>query len=224
MSRPLPTRRAFLDVVDHTLLKPWSEPSELDAFLAFARDVRPKAVCVLPLWVRQTAAALDGTGVLVATVNGFPLGDHETEVKARECELSVEAGAVEIDTVIDIAAIKRGDVATATRDLAAVVQAAGEHDVKVIIEAPVLSDDEIRLASQAVVDSGAAFIKTATGFQGAATPDHVRLMRECVGPDLQLKAAGGMRSIDDARAMMEAGATRLGLSRTADILAEIDEA
>lgn len=218
----LQSRRELLDVVDHTLLKPWSEPSELDAFLAFSREARPKAVCVLPLWVRRAVAELDGTGVLVATVNGFPLGDHETDVKARECEMSLDAGAVEIDTVIDIAAIKRGDVDTATRDLAGVVRAAGGHVVKVIIEAPVLDDAEIRLACQAVVDSGAAFVKTATGFQGAATPDHVRLMRACVGPDLGLKAAGGMRTVDDCRAMIDAGATRLGLSRTSDIVAELD--
>lgn len=221
MSESLKTAREFLDLVDHSILKPWLPPEEVAAGLEFAREVRPKAVCVLPTAVFRAADVLAGSGVLVGTVNGFPSGDHPTEVKVLECQLSDRAGAVEIDTVIDIAALKRRDLAAVTDDLRAVVEAT-EHCVKVIIECPVLTDDEIRLASEAVLASGAAFIKTATGFNGATTPAQVRLVRSCVGPDLPLKAAGGMKTLADARAMVDAGATRLGVSGTEAILAEFD--
>jgi len=221
VSSSLRTAREFLDLVDHSILKPWLPPEEVAAGLDFARRTRPKAVCVLPTAVRRAAEALDGSGVLIGAVNGFPSGDHPTEVKALECRLTDRDGAVEIDTVIDIAALKRGDLRRVIDDLRAVVEAT-DHCVKAIVESPVLSDDELRLACEAVVEAGAGFIKTGTGFNGAATPAQVRLMRACVGPDLPLKAAGGIRTLADARAMVDAGATRLGVSGTQAMLAEFD--
>ena len=201
--------------IDHTLLKPEATPAQVEALCEEARKYHFASVCVNPTHVRLAVRLLKKSGVQVCTVAGFPLGASTPEMKAFEAEQAIAQGADEIDMVINIGAVKAGDdrlVARDIRTVARAVHAAGKI-LKVILETALLTDDEKRRASLIVKRAGADFVKTSTGFStGGATVADVRLMRETVGPKMGIKAAGGVRTLADAEAMLDAGATRLGTS------------
>lgn len=199
--------------IDHTLLKATATPDDIRTLCAEARQHAFYAVCVNPVYVPLAAAELAGSGVKVATVCGFPLGATLSGQKATEARLSVEAGADEVDMVIHIGAALAGDWETVEADVRAVRRAIPETVLKVIIETCYLDDEQKRAAAEAAVQGGADFVKTSTGFgTGGATPEDVRLMAGVIAGRAQIKAAGGVRTPEDARAMIEAGATRLGTS------------
>jgi deoxyribose-phosphate aldolase len=215
-----PTDDGVRSRIDHTLLRPEATREEIQRLCAEARDNCFASVCVNPTFVRLCAEELQGTPVRVCTVVGFPLGAHLPEVKAFETRRAVQDGACEIDMVIDIGAIKSGDHALVARDIAGVVGAAGAGVVvKVILEMVLLTTEEKIRACAIAKDAGADFVKTSTGFsKGGATLEDVRLMRQVVGPEMGVKAAGGIRSREDAKAMLAAGATRLGTSASVAIV------
>ncbi|MGT2883962.1 deoxyribose-phosphate aldolase [Streptococcus ferus] len=199
--------------IDHTLLKADSTQSQIDTILAEAKKYHFASVCLNPTWVSYAADALKDSDVKVCTVIGFPLGANTSAVKAFETKNAVENGADEVDMVINIGRAKDGDFAYVEEDVKAVVEASGDKLVKVIIEACLLTDDEKVKACLAAKAAGADFVKTSTGFStGGATVEDVRLMRQTVGPDMGVKAAGGARSLADAQAFIEAGASRIGTS------------
>ncbi|MGQ1797887.1 deoxyribose-phosphate aldolase [Kocuria oceani] len=201
--------------IDHTLLKPEASREQIATLCAEAKQYGFASVCTNPLWAGFVRGQLAGSDVLTCVVVGFPLGASATEVKAFETATAVAAGAQEIDMVIDIAAARAGERETLERDIAAVAEAAhaGGATLKVIIETCLLTDEQKVLACQAAVAAGADFVKTSTGFSTAgATAADVRLMRETVGPDIGVKASGGIRTREDALAMIEAGASRIGAS------------
>lgn len=210
-------------MIDHTLLKPDATHAQIEQLCTEARDNHFATVCVNPIYVKLAAQLLAGTDVQVCTVVGFPLGAMVSAVKAYETDLAIKDGAAEIDMVINIGALKSSDYDVVQADIAAVVQVAHHHQavVKVIIEAALLSDDEKRTACTLAQAAGADYVKTSTGFgPGGATVADVQLMRETVGPDLGVKAAGGIRSYADAQAMIAAGATRIGASAGVSIVYE----
>lgn len=203
--------------IDHTLLKAAATHAEIRKLCAEAREHGFYAVCVNPVYVAFCASELQASGVKVATVCGFPLGATSSEQKALEARLSAEAGAVEIDMVIHIGAALEGDWQAVQRDIEAVRKAVPDRVLKVIIETALLTDEQKRQAVWAAVLAKADFVKTSTGFStGGATVEDVRLMaavlQEMGATDVQIKAAGGVRTPADAQAMIEAGATRLGTS------------
>ena len=213
--------------IDHTILKPEATEGQIVQLCEEAQHYHFMAVCVNPVWVKRCAALLSGSETCVATVAGFPLGATLPEVKAYEAQLLVEAGAREIDMVINIGALKGGDQALVARDIAAVVHAAhaGGAITKVIIEAALLTDDEKKTVCRIACDAGAEFVKTSTGFSiGGATAHDVALMREVVGPDVGVKAAGGIRTYADAMNMIAAGANRIGASASVKIIQEAEQA
>lgn len=207
-------------LLDHSVLKPEAVAAEIDAGAALVRRWRVGYYCVQPCWVRRAVSGLAGSLARVVSVVGFPHGCDRTDAKARATMLAVDDGAAEIDMVLAFGALKSGDAALAGADIAAVVRAAGAAPVKVILETAALTDPEKRLACRLAVDAGAAFVKTSTGFhpEGGATVHDVHLLRAEVGPKLGVKASGGIRNLADARAMLAAGASRLGTSATAAIL------
>ncbi|MEW9667349.1 deoxyribose-phosphate aldolase [Ammoniphilus sp. 3BR4] len=200
--------------IDHTLLKPEATREQIEQLCQEAREHEFAAVCVNPIWVSLCSQRLAGTGVQVATVVGFPLGANATEVKAFETRQAVAQGATEIDMVLNIGALKSQDLEWVKRDVAAVVEAAKDKAiVKVILETGLLTEEEIVQASKLSVEAGAHFVKTSTGVgPGGATVPHIQLMRRTVGPDIGVKASGGVRDYETALAMVEAGATRIGAS------------
>jgi deoxyribose-phosphate aldolase len=215
--------RELARYIDHTVLKPDATEAQIVQLCEEARAYNFMAVCVNPVWVKRCVSLLQGSDTCVATVAGFPLGATLPEVKAFEAQQLAEAGAREIDMVINIGALKGGDQALVARDIAAVVQAAhtGGAITKVIIEAALLSDDEKRTVCRLACEAGAEFVKTSTGFSiGGATTQDVALMREVVGPNVGVKAAGGIRTYADALAMIAAGANRLGASASVKIMQE----
>ena len=210
-------------MIDHTLLKPEATPAQIETLCGEAREYGFKSVCVNGVYVPLAARLLQGSAVAVCTVVGFPLGASATEVKVYEANLAIEQGATEIDMVIHVGALKAGDVDAVCQDIAAVVAACHARNAlcKVILENVLLTDDEKIAGCRVVVDAGADFVKTSTGFAGGgATLADVRLMRETVGPGMGVKAAGGVGSLADARAVGEAGATRIGASAGVNIARE----
>jgi deoxyribose-phosphate aldolase len=202
-------------LIDHTLLKPDATAEQIDKLCAEARQYRFAAVCVNPVWVRRAANQLRGTSVQVASVVGFPLGAVVAEIKAMETRRALRDGAREIDMVINVGALKSGDHALVERDVASVSDACREVGAlnKVIIEAALLSDEEKVVACRLAKAARADYVKTSTGFgPGGATVFDVALMREAVGPELGVKAAGGIKNADEVRDMVAAGATRIGAS------------
>lgn len=199
--------------IDHTLLKPDSTQEQIDNLIAEAVEYGFASVCVNPTWVAHSAKALKDSDVNVCTVIGFPLGANTSATKAFETKNAVANGADEIDMVINIGALKSGDYQLVEDDIRAVVEASGEKLVKVIIEACLLTEQEKVKACQLSVAAGADYVKTSTGFSthGATVAD-VTLMRQTVGPNIGVKAAGGARSFADAQAFIKAGATRIGTS------------
>ena len=215
MSNDAATAASIASYIDHTLLKPEASKAEVRKVCAEAVEYGFKSVCVNPIWVKTVSKALRGSGVLTCAVVGFPLGATPSDVKAFEARGAVLDGAEEIDMVIDIAAARADDKGALVDDITAVAEAvhAGEAILKVIIETALLSDAQKVLACEAAVEAGADFVKTSTGFNGGgATVEDVALMRKTVGPDIGVKASGGVRSLADAQAMIAAGATRIGAS------------
>jgi deoxyribose-phosphate aldolase len=210
-------------MIDHTLLKPDATRAEIEKLCREAAEFHFATVCVNPAWVATAAAALRGTGVGVCSVVGFPLGATTSDVKNYETRRAIFDGATEIDMVINIGAIKSGDLRTVERDITAVVDACQQCGVvsKVIIEAALLTDDEKVAACTLAKAAGADFVKTSTGFaSGGATAADVALMRRVVGADMGVKAAGGVRDLDGLKAMVAAGATRVGASAGVKIVQE----
>ena len=209
--------------IDHTLLKPEATPAEIEKLCQEARTYHFAAVCVNPPFVRQCAELLRGSGVQVATVVGFPLGAHTTATKVFETEQALVDGATEIDMVINIGALKAHKDDLVRSDIGAVVQAAHRAGalVKVIIEAALLTDEEKVRASCLSKEAGADLVKTSTGFgPGGATAHDVALMRQTVGPNLGVKAAGGVKNLEQAQQLIAAGATRIGASAGVKIVQE----
>lgn len=201
--------------IDHTVLKPDVTPEQIDTLCDEAVQYSFAAVCINPAWVRRAAQRVRGSGVKVASVVGFPLGANVPEIKAMEARRAIRDGAREIDMVINIGALKGGDHDLVRRDIAGVSDACREVGAinKVIIEAAYLSDEEKVVACRLAQLARADFVKTSTGFgPGGATVFDVALMRETVGEKMGVKAAGGIGSADDARAMITAGANRIGAS------------
>lgn len=200
--------------IDHTLLKADATAAQIKKLCAEARQYDFASVCVNSCHVPLAKAELEGTDVKVCCVVGFPLGACFTEAKAYEAALSVERGAEEVDMVINIGAAKEGNWGLVEQDIKAVVDACHPKAIlKVIIETCLLTDEEKRQACLCAKRAGADFVKTSTGFSiSGATPEDVALMRETVGPDMGVKAAGGVRCTEDADKMISSGATRLGTS------------
>ncbi|HFD39523.1 MAG TPA: deoxyribose-phosphate aldolase [Anaerolineae bacterium] len=201
--------------IDHTLLKPDATQDQIAQLCYEARKYGFAAVCVNPVNVKLCAQLLQGTPVHVCTVVGFPLGATPPEVKAYEAQQAIADGATEVDMVINIGALKSKDYALVERDIATVARVChtGGALLKVIIEAALLTDEEKVIACQLAKAAGADYVKTSTGFgPGGATVHDVALMRRAVGPEMGVKAAGGIHSYEEAEAMIAAGATRIGAS------------
>ena len=200
--------------IDHTLLKTDAQRADVAKLIEEAKAYHFASVCVSPIWVSYVSEALRDTGIKTCTVIGFPQGATPSAVKAFETKQAVADGADEVDMVIAVGRLKDSDDAYVKADIEAVVQAAGGKALtKVIIETCLLTHEEKRRACLLAKEAGADFVKTSTGFAaGGATAADVRLMRECVGETMGVKAAGGIRSRADAEAMIAAGATRLGTS------------
>ncbi|MGI6075796.1 MAG: deoxyribose-phosphate aldolase [Pyramidobacter sp.] len=199
--------------IDHTLLKPEATEADIEKLCDEARHWHFASVCVAPRWVKTSAKALAGTAVKVCTVIGFPLGASVTSVKAAEAAQAVADGADELDMVLSVGDLKSGDDAYVEQDIRAVVGAAAGRTVKVIIETCLLTDEEKERACRLAVAGGARFVKTSTGFsKGGATVHDVQIMRRTVGPDFGVKASGGIHTREEALAMIDAGATRIGAS------------
>ncbi|MFJ7697511.1 deoxyribose-phosphate aldolase [Lysinibacillus fusiformis] len=204
----------YARMIDHTLLKAEATKEQIEKLCAEAKQFNFASVCVNPTWVKQSSELLQGSDVLVCTVIGFPLGANTPAVKAFEVKDAIANGANEVDMVINIGALKDKNYDLVQADIAAVVEAAkGSALVKVIIESCLLTDEEKVKACELAVAAGADYVKTSTGFStGGATAADIALMRKTVGPDLGVKASGGVRSLEDMKSMVEAGATRIGAS------------
>lgn len=199
--------------IDHTMLKPEATGAEIVKLCREALENQFYSVCINPSYVKIAVDELQGSAVKVCAVIGFPLGATTTAVKTYETAEAVENGAAEVDMVIHIGALKGGDEQYVLNDISAVVRAAKGKTVKVIIETGLLNAEEKVLACRLAKEAGAHFVKTSTGFgPGGATIADVQLMRETVGPDLGVKASGGVRTPEAARQMIDAGATRIGTS------------
>jgi deoxyribose-phosphate aldolase len=208
-------------LIDHTMLKPEATPAEVEHLCDEALRHRFASVCVNPTYVPLAAAKLAETEVEICTVIGFPLGATTTTAKVCEAQQALRDGATELDMVISIGALKAGARDLVREDIAAVAMACHEGGalLKVIIETALLDDEEKILACEIAQEAGANFVKTSTGFAASgATVEDVRLMREAVAPDLGVKAAGGIHSYEEAMAMIEAGATRIGASAGVEIV------
>jgi deoxyribose-phosphate aldolase len=215
------TKEEFLSYVDHSLLKPNLTLDEVVSGLEYAAEVKAKAVCITPHRLDIASDVLAGTDVIIGTVAAFPSGAHATEVKVFETQKCYEAGATEVDMVIDIGALLSGREDMVRDDIRAVVETSPAH-VKVILETAYLTDEQILRGSALVSEAGAAFVKTSTGFATTgATPENVALLREGAAPETQVKAAGGLQTLEQVKAVIAAGAGRVGISRTKEILAEI---
>lgn len=225
--------REFAKTVDHTLLKPDSAEADVQRLCEEAAYHHFAAVCILPCYVRRAARELRGTDVKVATVISFPFGADTTAVKAVAVRDAIQGGAVELDVVMNVSRFLSGDfgyvadeLTSLNGEVGAVAMNNGLNDavLKVIVETAYLSDQMKRLAVQIVAASGADFIKTSTGFgPGGATPDDVALLRQEAPEGLAVKAAGGIRTLDDALDLLNAGASRIGASGSVEIMREAED-
>lgn len=210
----------YAKMIDHTLLKTDAQKKDLDKLLLEAKKYNFMSVCVSPIWVKYAAEQLKDTNVKVCTVIGFPQGATPTEVKVFETKNAIENGATEVDMIIPVGVLKDKDYIAVENDIRAVVEAAKSKALtKVIIETCLLTDEEKIMACKLSKSAGADFVKTSTGFSTAgATVKDIRLMRETVGEQMGVKASGGVRSREDADAMIKAGATRIGTSNGVKIV------
>lgn len=213
-------RKTVAKMVDHTLLKPEATAEDVRALIEEAAALGTYSVCVSPSMIPAEVPA----GVKLAVVVGFPSGASKPAVKALEAQTAQDDGADEVDMVVNLANVKEGNYEAVESEIQAVRDAAPEVVLKVIIESAALSDEEIVATCQAAVQAGADFVKTSTGFHpaGGASTHAVALMRKTVGPDIGVKASGGIRDAETAEAMIAAGASRLGLSGTAAVLDGLD--
>jgi deoxyribose-phosphate aldolase len=217
----IPQNLDLAKMIDHTLLKPDATQEQIAQLCFEARKYGFASVCINPTWVELCAKLLEGSPVKVCTVIGFPLGATSEEVKAFETQVALDHGATEIDMVINVGALKARDLDLVAKDIRGVVAAAHARRsiVKVIIEAILLTEEEKTIACLLAKESGADYVKTSTGFaSGGATVHDVALMRRVVGPDMGIKAAGGVRTYEDAENMIKAGATRIGASAGVKII------
>jgi len=217
----IPGDLSLANMIDHTLLKPDATQQEIAQLCFEARKHKFASVCVNPTWVSLCAQLLQASQVKVCTVIGFPLGATSSETKAFETETAIRQGATEIDMVINIGALKARDLELVAKDIRGVVNAAHSRGiiVKVILETALLTDEEKTIASLLSKEAGADFVKTSTGFAGGgATVHDVELMRKAVGPEMGVKASGGVRTFEDAESMIKAGATRIGASAGVKII------
>ena len=213
-------KKTIASMIDHTLLKPEATPAQVEKLCAEAAEYHFASVCVNPVYIPLAARLLKGTGVKVCGVVGFPVGAIAPEQKAAEAASCAAMGAEELDMVIHVGAAKAGDWVLVQRDIEGVVKAAAGHTVKVIIETCLLTDEEKVKACEAAKAAGAHFVKTSTGFStGGATTHDIALMRKTVGPEMGVKASGGIRDYETAMAMIEAGANRIGASAGIAIVA-----
>ncbi|TYO93286.1 deoxyribose-phosphate aldolase [Desulfallas thermosapovorans] len=222
------TKNKLAGMIDHTLLKPAATREDIIALCAQAREYNFAAVCINPFWVPLACEQLVGSGVAVCTVIGFPLGATSTAAKAAEAGRAVRDGAGEVDVVINIGALKERCEDIVLGDIRAVVEAArGQNPdaiTKVIIETCYLNREEKILACRLAARAGAQFVKTSTGFgTGGATEEDVALLRATVGPDMGVKASGGIKTAGQVLAMLKAGASRIGASAGVDIMKEWKE-
>jgi len=216
-------RSELARLLDHSVLKPEATVQDIRAGAEVVQTWQVGFFCVQPCWITLAARLLAGTDARIASVIAFPHGCARTDVKAYETAAAVADGALEIDMVMNLGALRSGQPTLVAADIDAVVRAAPGLPVKVIIEATALNDAEKRLACQLARDAGAAFVKTSTGFHpsGGATVADVRLMRSVVGASVGVKASGGIRTLADAQSMLDAGANRIGTSASATILAAL---
>lgn len=214
------TYEQLAKTIDHSLLNPTMTVEEVIVGCELAKEYNVASVCVKPCHVKLAADLLKGSGVEIGTVVGFPHGSSTTATKAFEAKDAIANGASELDMVLNIGELKSGNLDFVRKDIAAVVEAAkGKAIVKVILENAYLTDEEKRTASKLCEAAGADFIKTSTGYApGGATLEDLRLMRASVGPKVQVKAAGGVRTLDAILEVIDAGATRVGATATAKIL------
>lgn len=213
-------------MIDHTLLKPEATPAQIRQLCEEACQYGFASVCVNPAYVALCAELLQGSPVKVCTVVGFPLGANTSAVKKFETQEAIQQGAAEIDMVINIGALKAGDDQRVKSDIQQVVDTAHPSGalVKVIIETALLNEEEKRRACSLAKEAGADFVKTSTGFStSGATAADVALMRKVIGPGMGIKAAGGIRTLEDARKMIAAGANRLGASAGVKIIQALSE-
>jgi deoxyribose-phosphate aldolase len=224
VSKPEITGRAVARIIDHTQLKPEASREQIIQLCAEARLYHFASVCVNSSYVALCAEQLrDVPDVAVCTVLGFPLGATLTDVKVYEAERAITSGATEVDMVQNVGALKSKDYDLLARDITAVVEAAHKQNVlcKVILETALLTDEEKEIACRIARDAGADFVNTSTGFcTGGATAPDVALMRRVVGPEMGVKASGGIRTYADVQAMVAAGATRIGASAGVRIVEE----
>jgi len=218
--------KTLAGVIDHTLLKPEATREQIEELCTEARRYGFASACINPAYVKLASQSLRGSPIKVCSVVGFSLGATLPEVKAYEAEMAIRDGAREIDMVMNIGALKSRDYAVVKKDIEAVVEACHRQGaiVKVIIEAPLLTDEEKVKACELAMGAHADYVKTATGFgPGGATVHDVALMRRTVGGTMGVKAAGGIHSFEEAKAMIEAGATRIGASAGVKIVEELKE-
>lgn len=217
------TKKEFAKYIDHSLLKPELTNEEVLQGLELAKELDVASVCINPQNVKLAKENLEGTDVKVGTVIGFPSGSHTTESKVFETKNAYENGAVEMDMVIDIGALRSGEYDKVQKDIEAVVQASPAI-VKVILENYYLTKEEIKKGSVLVEAAGAHYVKTSTGFaKGGSTVEDLRNMREAVSDKVKVKAAGSLANLQDCLDAIEAGADRIGISRTKSIIDEIKE-
>lgn len=217
----IPQDSNLAKMIDHTLLKPDATPEQIAQLCFEARKYNFASVCINPTWVKLCAQLLEGSPVKVCTVIGFPLGATASEVKAFETRNAIDQGATEIDMVINIGALKARELEFVAQDIRGVVNVAHARGfiVKVILETVLLTDEEKTIACLLSKEAGADFVKTSTGFAGGgATVHDVALMRRVVGPEIGVKASGGVRTYEDAESMIKAGATRIGASAGVKIM------
>ena len=213
------TKAELASYIDHTVLKPMEGRAAILKLCAEAREHGFFAVCVNPVWASTCRELLAGSPVKLAVVAGFPLGANRSDVKAFEAARAVADGVDEVDMVLNVGALRDGDTALVEADIRAVVQASAGRLVKVIFETCYLTDAQIVTACKLSVNAGAGYVKTSTGFGSAgATAAHIALMRKTVGPDIGVKASGGVKTLEAALAMIEAGASRIGTSSGVDIV------
>lgn len=217
------TATTFARMVDHTLLSPTATGAEIERVCEDAIRFQTASVCVNPFWVSTVSELLKGSGVLTCSVVGFPLGAETAAGTFITAGLALEHGADEIDMVAPLGLLLAGELDAVTEHLRQVFTVADGSVFKVIIESAALTNQQIIDACVCSVDAGAGFVKTSTGFHalGGASAEAVELMRATVGPDVGVKASGGIRSLADVETMVGAGATRLGMSATASVVAEL---
>jgi deoxyribose-phosphate aldolase len=225
MTAPALDAASFAALVDHTLLKPEATQAQIVALCGEALELHTAAVCTNSLWVPVVQRELDGSAVAVCSVVGFPLGAMAGGALGDETRRAVDSGATEIDMVVSVGHLKGGDDRSATELVTVAREACPTATLKVILETALLSDDEIVRGCRVALAGGADFVKTSTGFNaaGGATVEAVESMRRTVGPDVGVKASGGIRTLADVERMLDAGASRLGMSATAAVIAELEQ-